>query len=138
MSTKVKQGTVELLKAHGINPSSQRVHIYDYLAASKEHPSVDDIFLALQKKGHLFSRATVYNTVNLFLDKHLIRPVKVASNEMRFDAAPGFHGHFRCEECGKIYDVPIQELRLLDEEAHEIHETSVSFSGRCGECLKQA
>ena len=133
----MKHDTVELLKAHGINPSSQRVRIYDYLVASKDHPSVDDIFLALQKEGHLFSRATVYNTVKLFLEKHLIRPVKVASNEMRFDASHSFHGHFRCEECDKIFDIPIEELSLDGATEHQIHETNVSFSGICAECLKK-
>lgn len=133
----MKHDTVELLKAHGINPSSQRVRIYDYLVASKDHPSVDDIFLALQKEGHLFSRATVYNTVKLFLEKHLIRPVNVASNEMRFDASHSFHGHFRCEACDKIFDIPIEELSLDGATEHQIQETNVSFSGICAECLKK-
>lgn len=133
----MKHDTVELLKAHGINPSSQRVRIYDYLVASKDHPSVDDIFLALKKEGHLFSRATVYNTVKLFLEKHLIRPVNVASNEMRFDASHSFHGHFRCEACDKIFDIPIEELSLDGATEHQIQETNVSFSGICAECLKK-
>ncbi|HPX93149.1 MAG TPA: Fur family transcriptional regulator [Bacillota bacterium] len=128
--------TVDLLKEHGINPSSQRVHIYHYLAASKEHPTVDDIYAELQKDGHLFSRATVYNTVNLFLEKGLIRPVKVEAHEMRFDATPGFHAHFKCESCGLILDIPMKEPLPDDTGGLEIRRTSVIFSGLCGQCLE--
>ncbi|NLA95945.1 MAG: transcriptional repressor [Clostridiaceae bacterium] len=128
--------TVELLRKHGISPSSQRVHIYHYLTASKEHPTVDDIYAELQKDGHLFSRATVYNTVNLFLEKGIIHTVQAEPHEMRFDASPGFHAHFKCESCGLILDIPMQEPRPDDIGNLKISRTNVVFSGLCGECQK--
>ncbi len=126
--------TVELLREHGINPSSQRVHIYHYLTATREHPTVDDIYAKLQRDGHLFSRATVYNTVNLFLKKGLIRTIQAEPHEMRFDACPGFHAHFKCESCGLILDIPMEEPVPDDLGELEVHRTNVIFSGLCGEC----
>ncbi len=130
----MEQETVKLLKERGINPSSQRVRIYHYLATSMEHPTVDDIYADLRKEGHLFSRATVYNAVNLFLEKGLIRPVKVEPHEMRFDASPGFHAHFKCESCGRVQDVPLREPVPGKEHDFQVQRTSVIFSGLCGRC----
>ncbi|NLB50871.1 MAG: transcriptional repressor [Clostridiaceae bacterium] len=129
--------TVALLKEHGINPSSQRVRIYDYLVATEDHPTVDDIYAELQREGHLFSRATVYNTVNLFLKKGLIRAVRVEAKEMRFDASPGFHAHFKCESCGSVLDIPMDEPIPDDPDGLEYHGTSVIFSGLCRDCQKR-
>ena len=133
----MKSETKQLLKERGINPSSQRVRIYDYLAASDLHPSVDDIYRELQKEGHLFSRATVYNTVNLFLDKGLIRRVRVEAHEMRYDASPGFHAHFKCDTCGAIQDVDMEEPRPEDS-GLEIHHTSLVYRGLCQDCQIKA
>lgn len=132
----MKSETKQLLKERGINPSSQRVRIYDYLAASDLHPTVDDIYRELQKEGHLFSRATVYNTVNLFLDKGLIRRVRVEAHEMRFDASPGFHAHFKCEACGAIQDIDMEEPRPRDS-GLQIHHTSLVYRGLCQDCQKK-
>ncbi len=131
------KGTVDLLRDHGINPSSQRVRIYDYLTASEDHPTVDDIFAHLQKEGHLFSRATVYNTVKLFLEKGLIRTVRVDENEMRFDATPDFHGHFKCESCGSILDIEMKKPRLKGLPGYQVHQTSLVFEGLCPDCLEK-
>ncbi len=131
------RNTVDLLKDHGINPSSQRVRIYDYLATSEDHPTVDDIYAHLQREGHLFSRATVYNTVKLFLKKGLIRTVRVEEKEMRFDAAPGFHAHFKCGNCGAILDIETERPRLKGHPDYEVHETSLVFEGLCPDCLEK-
>lgn len=132
----MSSGTVQLLREHGINPSSQRVHIYHYLATSKEHPTVETIYAELQKDGHLFSRATVYNTVNLFLEKGLIHTVQAEPHGMRFDATPGFHAHFKCESCGLILDIPMEEPIPDDMGELKLNRTNVFFSGLCGQCQK--
>ena len=133
----MSERTVKLLRKHGINPSSQRVRIYDYLVASKNHPTVDDIYAELQKEGHLFSRATVYNTVKLFHDKHLIQNVKVEPHEMRYDASPGFHAHFKCESCGVILDVPMIKPVPDDGDECRVNHTSVTYTGLCRDCLQK-
>lgn len=128
--------TVDLLKKHSINPSSQRVRIFDYLAASKEHPTVDIIYEDLQREGHLFSRATVYNTVNLFLQRGLIRSVKVDTHEMRYDVVSEFHAHFKCESCGAILDLPMAEPLPKDTRGLLIRQASLTYSGLCRNCRK--
>lgn len=131
----MKESTLTLLKEHGIKPSSQRVKIYDYLSRHEGHPTVDDIYLELHKEGHLFSRATVYNTVNLFLDKGLIRKVRVEAHEMRFDAIEGFHAHFKCDACGAIYDLAMEEPKPPYNHGHQLGETSLVYRGLCRSCL---
>lgn len=130
----MKDQTVELLKEHGINPTSQRVRIYDYLAHGDGHPTVDDIYAVLQKDGHLFSRATVYNTVNLFLEKGLIHNVKVEPHEMRYDVTSAFHAHFKCTSCGAIFDIEMEEPMMREAAGFHVDHTSLVFSGVCPAC----
>ncbi len=134
----MKDRTVELLKEYGINPTSQRVRIYDYLASGQGHPTVDEIYAVLQRDGHLFSRATVYNTVNLFLEKGLIHNVKVEANETRYDITSAFHAHFKCTSCGALFDIEMEEPLMADTEGFRVDRTSLVFSGQCPVCQAKA
>ena len=59
----------EYLKAHEIKPSYQRIKIFQYLVENKNHPTVDMIYKALCTEIPTLSKTTVYNTLNLFIEK---------------------------------------------------------------------
>ena len=54
----------------------------------------------------MVSRATVYNTLNLFVDKGLLRELVLTEGRLVFDANTERHHHFIDEDTGKIYDLP--------------------------------
>ena len=54
----------------------------------------------------MISRATVYNTLNLFAEKGLVRDLHLSPDSVVFDANTGAHHHFIDEETGRIYDIP--------------------------------
>ena len=64
---------VHELQKNGITPSHQRVMILKYLVENQCHPSVDQIFNALRDSIPTLSKATVYNTLNLFIEARLVR-----------------------------------------------------------------
>lgn len=57
------------LKKRHIKNTPQRQVILAYLMSSKEHPSIEMIYSYVKENGFSVSLATVYNTLELFMDK---------------------------------------------------------------------
>jgi Fe2+ or Zn2+ uptake regulation protein len=120
------------LKEHGIKPSAQRLAIASYVLHTDQHPSADDVWRRVRKTFPLVSRATVYNTLNLFVDKGLIRELVLAEGRLVFDANVDRHHHFIDEDTGKIYDLPwgaltVSRVRELD--GFEVRDYQVLLRG---------
>jgi len=126
-----------LLK-HNIKPSYPRVRIMTYLLSRKNHPTVDEIYTELIKEIPTLSKTTVYNTLNLFTDAKIARIITIEDTEARYDADISDHGHFKCEECGSIYDFRINSdsLESDDLNSFRINEKNVYFKGICVKCLE--
>jgi Fe2+ or Zn2+ uptake regulation protein len=80
----------------------------------------------------LVSRATVYNTLNLFVAKGLIRELVLAEGRLVFDANVDRHHHFIDEDTGKIYDLPWRALtvsRVKELEGFEVRDYQVLLRG---------
>ena len=133
------QELTKLLNERNIRPSQQRLMILAYLRAHHTHPSVDMIYSALQKSVPTLSRATVYNTLNLFLEAGLVRALALVEKEKRYYGLTHVHGHFRCNACGTIFNFSVHEDNLTADElsGFEIDEKSVYFKGLCPKCRKK-
>ena len=99
--------TAALLSEKGIKPSYQRLRIFEYLAGTKAHPSVDTIYRNLAPEIPSLSRTTVYNTLSLFVKAGMAVPIYIDGDELRYDADTSEHGHFRCRVCGGVFDFPV-------------------------------
>jgi len=129
---------VELfLKQHDVKPSYQRMKIYDYLIEYDSHPTVDEIYQTLVDEIPTLSKTTVYNTLKLFLGKEIVRLITIEENENRYDADMSIHGHFKCLDCSKIYniwlDLSNMKIEALDE--FNINESHIYLKGSCHNCL---
>ena|SRR5680860_1339199 len=126
----------ELLKRK-IKPSHYRMKVLEYLDANRNHPTVEQIFASLQKELPTLSKATIYNTLNLFVENKLVRIITIEENETRYDLIIENHGHFKCESCGKIYDfgIDIDSFTSEDLNNFKINYKNVYFKGICPECL---
>lgn len=123
------------LRQKGIKASFQRVSIYNYLQHTTDHPSVSQIFSDLHPKIPSLSRATVYNTINLFVDRKIVIPVQVDGAEARYDLADPHHAHFHCIGCQKIYDIPVEKFAVPEPLAgFEVHEAQLHYKGLCPRC----
>jgi Fur family transcriptional regulator, peroxide stress response regulator len=127
----------DMLKKNKIRASQQRIKVLDYLLQNHCHPTVDQIYSGLLKETQVFSKTTIYNTLNLLVVAGLVRVVSIENNEARYDIATQNHGHFKCESCGAIYDFNID----IDSFATDglanfiIHDKNVYFKGVCSGCL---
>jgi Fur family iron response transcriptional regulator len=103
-----------ILREHGIQPSAQRVAVADYVLRTDEHPSADLVFRRVREKFPWISRATVYNTLNLFADKGLLRRLTIAEDSVIFDPRTETHHHFIDEQSGAIHDVPWDRVQVCN------------------------
>lgn len=128
---------LEILKEKGIKPSAQRVEILEYLRTELCHPTIDTIYQSLNGKVPTLSKATVYNTLNLFEEKGLVKRLNIEGNEVRYDFNTRLHAHFKCTHCGKVTDIGVITLRTEMDEAgiaDVIFSEEISFRGVCSEC----
>lgn len=94
------------LTEHGIQPTVQRMQIAELLFAHDQHLTAEQIIQALADRGTQVSKATVYNTLNLFAEKGLLRPMQVNPDCGLFDSNMAPHHHFHVEDTGELIDVP--------------------------------
>ena len=125
------------LTDNGIQPSVQRARILEYLYRERVHPTADDIFERLHPEIPTLSRTTVYNTVKLFLEHGMVQPLVIEEKEIRYDIDTSYHGHFKCDSCGKVYDFtlpPSDDSGIPELLGFQIRERHMYFKGSCRSC----
>lgn len=130
----------DLLKTNGIKPSYQRIKIYEYLMNTKDHPTVESIYSALNGQIPTLSKTTVYNTLKIFIDKGIAMAITIDDNEVRFDAFIDTHGHFKCQECHKVYDFQVNFEGAIGDQLDDfqILEQQMFFYGICRSCNEKS
>ena len=98
------------LRASGVKPTKQRLEIGMLLFAEARHMSADRIIADLKSEGSRVSKATVYNTLNLFTSHNLIREVSVDPERQFYDSTTGPHHHFYNVDTGELIDIGLGEL----------------------------
>jgi len=129
----VKRETLQTLTEHGIQPSAQRVAVADYVLYTTDHPSADQVWSEVKRSFPMLSRATVYNTLNLFTEKGLLRELVLAEGKVVFDPKLDPHHHFLDEDTGEISDVPWSALdvrRVHNLSGFDVREYQVVMRGK--------
>ena len=120
--------------------TNQKLIVLDFLRESKDHPSADDVFLAVRKKLPRISKATVYRILDNFVKDNAIK--SIAGKFTRFDGNTKIHQHFICNNCGKIidlYDKAIEKYLGNNKNSLQncrVKSFEVSFYGECEKCHK--
>ncbi len=96
----------------GIRVTDQRLQIASILLSAPQHLSAEQIAEMLRSTGARVSKATIYNTLNLFAARGLIRHLSVDGNCAWFDSNVAPHYHFRDEQTGQISDVALSEVQF--------------------------
>jgi Fur family iron response transcriptional regulator len=124
---------IDLLSQHGIQPSAHRVAVAQYVLTTLEHPSADVVWARVKERFPMISRATVYNTLNLFVEKELLRELHLAPDSVVFDPNMERHHHLIDEENGRIHDIPwnqVEVRKIAGIAGYEISDYQVVMHGR--------
>ena len=101
-----------VLRGLGINPTHQRVEIAHAIFARRVHLSADQILAMVNDRSSETSKATVYNTLNLFLEKKLIREVIVDPSKVFYDPNTEPHHHFYNIDTGELTDIDARDIHV--------------------------
>src|SRR5215468_3133576 len=121
------------LRSKGIRPSAHRLAVAEYVLDTTDHPSAEQVLDRVRRKFPLLSRATVYNTLNLLVEKGLLRELVLSEGKVVFDPKLDRHHHFIDDETGQIEDVPWSALPFFffkQKAAYEVREYMVVMRGR--------
>ncbi len=129
-----EQEVVKILKEKGLRPTAQRVAMYQYLLTHPEHPRAEVIHENLPFPCSLM---TIYNTMDALIEAGLVRLVTIEPGVKRFDANANEHGHFRCKQCGTVYDFPFsaENMQVSHLDGFQIADHDVYCSGICRNCV---
>lgn len=107
-----REALVERLRERGISPTHQRLEIAHVLFSRCEHLSADQILALANERFAETSKATVYNTLNLFRDRGLIREVIVDPKRVFYDPNTEPHHHLYNVDTGEITDIAAEDLKI--------------------------
>jgi Fur family peroxide stress response transcriptional regulator len=120
--------------------SKQREAILRVLMSTKSHPTAEWLYEEVKKEIPNISLGTVYRNLRLMKDHGEILELEQTGAFRRFDGNSANHYHFRCDRCGKVYDIDEPVVDGIDERVEKTTGFRVSyhrleFRGLCRDCL---
>ena len=100
-----REEIAQRLERYGVLPTTQRLDVGEVILNSPQHASADQIIGRIRAKGSKASKATVYNTLNLFCERGLLRTVNVDSARQYYDPTIEPHHHFYNVDTGELTDI---------------------------------
>jgi len=140
MEMKPEFNAYTYLLQHEVKPSVQRLAIINYLYEHRTHPTADEIYAALIDQIPTLSKTTVYNTLNLFQQQGAILALTIDDKNVRFDIDTSDHAHFKCLNCGQVFDVPAvldSVTSVALEQGFVVTQKHLYLKGYCSNCSER-
>jgi Fur family iron response transcriptional regulator len=106
------QDILDKFAKHTILPTPQRLEVAKILLEKPQHLSAEQIIDRLRENGSTVSKATVYNTLNLFGERGLVKELSVDPERRFYDSTTHAHHHFYNVDTGELRDIADSELAL--------------------------
>ncbi len=119
--------------------SKQRETILKVLRGTKSHPTADWVYDEVRKVIPNLSLGTVYRNLKLLSERGDIVEVDMSGTLSRYDACTDAHCHFRCEQCGRLFDIdePLDgklDKKVAQKTGFKVTRHRLEFHGLCTEC----
>jgi len=130
------------IKEAGLKCTRQRLAIYEAVASTTTHPSVDEIYARVRNDNSMLSLNTVYTTLETLKGLGLVKEMRSLDTAVRYDANVENHHHVICLGCRKISDFEDTVLDrvkppLAIRRSYRLVSHTVTFYGYCETCHKK-
>ncbi len=126
----------EILKENNYRTTKERLDLYDFMQKNHFFNAKD-----LIKNFPSLWRASVFRTLNLFLDLWIIRRINLWIKTETYEIVEEnhYHEHMKCQKCDKIISFDSENIcKKIFEKAREfefhIDEHSIWIFWKCREC----
>lgn len=116
----------DLLREKGLKVTSQRLMVLNILSAhGDEHLTVEEIYDLAKEESPEIGLATIYRTVQVLLELHVIEKVTFDDGFARYElngeetGSGHRHHHAICTQCGKVYSLETDLLDTLEKQVFE-------------------
>lgn len=140
----------EILKSKGLKVTNQRMQVLEVLSASPDkHLTAEEIYELVKADYPEIGLATVYRTIQLLLELHLIDRINLDDGFVRYEIghmdseeSRHHHHHLICLECGKVFSFEDDLLEKLEEKimqttSFRVVDHEVKLYGYCSDCEKK-
>ena len=121
----------------------QREAILNILRQADSHPTADMIYDEVRKVIPNISKGTVYRNLKLLRDTGEIAELSLSGTVSRYESKKENHYHFRCEKCGRVYDLdePVNkklDKRIAKKTGFQVSCHQLEFRGLCKDCQEES
>ena len=140
----------DLLREKGLKVTSQRLMVLNILSAhGDEHLTVEEIYDLAKEESPEIGLATIYRTVQVLLELHVIEKVTFDDGFARYElngeetGSGHRHHHAICTQCGEVYSLETDLLDTLEKQVFEslgfeVTDHEVKLYGLCSACRRKA
>ena len=119
--------------------TKQRKAILRILRNTRSHPTADQIYDAVRKEIPNISKGTVYRNLQVLREDGAISELNLNGTLSRYEEKQDKHYHFRCERCGRVFDLdePVNtemEKKVAERTGFRVSSHQTEFRGSCKEC----
>ncbi len=131
-----------VLRSHGLSVTAQRLAVLRTIG-SRQHITADQATEDVRMQLGTISRQSVYDTLNIFVEKGLARRIQPIDSPALFEDRVGDnHHHLICRSCGIVTDVDCAVgtrpcLEASDDNGFIIDEADVTYWGECPACQQK-
>lgn len=141
-----RESIIRILREHGLKATKQRLLLLEVLAdCPHKHLTVEEIYEKVKEVCPQMGLATVYRTMQLFLELHLIDRINLDDGYIRYEIGKldgeekHHHHHLICLNCGKVLSFEDDLLEDLEDKitktmGFKIVDHEVKLYGYCVDC----
>ncbi len=109
------------LERAGWRFTRQRASVWSYLCVVDFHPTADQVFAAVRREIPHISLATVYKALEALVDAGVAARLDGGTGPARYDGRSEAHYHYRCDQTGRLCDLPLSyDPQLLEKLAPDL------------------
>jgi Fur family peroxide stress response transcriptional regulator len=119
--------------------TKQREAILKVLKNNRTHPTADWIYEEVKKGIPNISKGTVYRNLQVLQEAGDVSELNLNGTLSRYEAKRESHYHFRCEKCGRVFDLDEPADKELDSKVAKrtgfiVSHHQTEFRGFCKNC----